>query len=82
VKKGEFAKKIAEKCPDFDPEPVLNLFLRPPVTTDYTLVWGHPDAEKIKKMLCDGYDFAEERVESALERYTVKSGQKTLESFF
>jgi flap endonuclease-1 len=82
VQKGEFARKIAEKCPDFNPEPVQDLFLRPPVTTEYTLAWGHPDAEGIKKMLCDGYDFAEERVESALERYTVKSGQKTLESFF
>ena len=82
VQKGEFAAKIAEKCPGFDPVPVMDLFLRPPVTTEYTLSWAHPDAEGIKRMLCDEYDFARERVDAALERYTVKSGQKTLESWF
>jgi flap endonuclease-1 len=45
-------------------------------------VWGHPDAEGIKRLLCEGYDFAEERVDAALERYTVKAGQKTLENWF
>jgi flap endonuclease-1 len=82
VQKGEFEAKLAEKCPGFDPAPVMELFLRPPVTTGYTLSWGHPDAEGIKRMLCDGYDFAGERVDAALERYTVKSGQKTLERWF
>lgn len=82
VQKGEFEVKLAEKCPGFDPAPVMDLFLRPPVTTGYTLAWGHPDTEGIKKMLCGGYDFAEERIDAALERYTVKAGQKTLESWF
>lgn len=82
VQKGEFAEKLSEKCPGFDPAPVMDFFLRPPVTTGYTLVWGHPDVEGIKRMLCDGYDFAEERVDAALERYTVKAGQKTLENWF
>ena len=82
VLKGEFAAKLAEKCPGFDPAPVMEFFLHPPVTSDYSLVWGHPDTAGIKKMLCDGYDFAEERVDAALEGYTVKAGQKTLESWF
>ena len=82
VQKGEFGAKLAEKCPGFDPAPVMEFFLNPPVTSDYSLVWGHPDTEGIKKMLCDGYDFAEERVDKALEGYTVKAGQKTLESWF
>jgi len=82
VRNGEFAKKLAEKCPGFDPAPVADFFLRPPVTTEYSLAWGHPGVEGIKKMLCDGYDFAPERVDAALERYTTKAGQKTLESFF
>ena len=82
VQKGEFAAKLAEKCPGFDPAPVMDFFLRPPVTTEYSLVWGHPDAEGIKRLLCEGYDFAEERIDAALERYTVKAGQKTLESWF
>jgi hypothetical protein len=33
-------------------------------------------------MLCDGYDFSQERVKKALEGYHVKAGQKTLESWF
>ncbi|MEN6396060.1 MAG: flap endonuclease-1 [Methanoregula sp.] len=82
VQKGEFAAKLSEKCPGYDPAPVIDLFLHPPVTSDYTLVWGHPDAEGIRRLLCDKYDFAAERVDAALERYTVKAGQKTLESWF
>jgi flap endonuclease-1 len=82
VQKGEFAAKLAEKCPGFDPAPVMDFFLHPPVTSNYNLVWGHPDAEGIKRLLCEGYDFAEERVDAALERYTVKAGQKTLENWF
>jgi flap endonuclease-1 len=82
VQKGEFGAKLMEKCPGFDPAPVMEFFLNPPVTSDYSLAWGHPDTAGIKKMLCDGYDFAEERVDKALEGYTVKAGQKTLESWF
>jgi flap endonuclease-1 len=52
------------------------------VTDDYTLSWGHPDTAGIKKMLCDGYEFSEERVNKALENFSVKAGQKTLESWF
>ncbi|MHB8164009.1 MAG: flap endonuclease-1 [Methanoregula sp.] len=82
VQKGEFAAKLKEKQPDFDPAPVMDLFLHPPVTDDYNLVWGHPDTAGIKKMLCDGYEFSEERVNKALENFSVKAGQKTLESWF
>lgn len=82
VQKGEFASKLHDKIPDFDPAPVMEMFLHPPVTDNYTVVAGHPDAEGIKKMLCDGYDFAEERVNRALEGFTAKAGQKTLESWF
>jgi flap endonuclease-1 len=82
VLKGEFESKLKEKVPDFDPAPVIDLFLHPPVTNDYALAAGHPDAEGIRKMLCDGYDFTEERVNKAMEGFSVKAGQKTLESWF
>jgi len=82
VQKGEFAQKLREKQPDFDPAPVMDLFLHPTVTDDYTLVWGHPDVAGIKKMLCGEYEFSEERVSRALENFTVKAGQKTLEGWF
>jgi flap endonuclease-1 len=82
VKNGEFTAKLAEKLPGFDPAPVMDLFLSPPVTNDYSLAAGHPDPEGIRKMLCDGYDFSVERVDRAMEGFTVKAGQKTLESWF
>jgi flap endonuclease-1 len=82
VLKGEFASKLKEKVPDFDPAPVIDMFLHPPVTTEYSLAAGHPDAEGIRKMLCDGYDFSEERVNKAMEGFSVKAGQKTLENWF
>ena len=82
VLKGEFASKLKEKLPDFDPAPVIDMFLHPPVTNDYVLAAGHPDAEGIRKMLCDSYDFSEERVNKAMEGFSVKAGQKTLESWF
>jgi len=82
VQRGEFMAKIQEKLPDFDPSPVMDLFLHPDVTAEYTLAWGNPDIAGIKNMLCGDYDFSEERVEKALENFCVKAGQKTLESWF
>jgi flap endonuclease-1 len=82
VLKGEFETKIREKIPDFDPAPVLEMFLHPPVTDDYSVAAGHPDPEGIKKFLCDGYEFSEDRIGRALEGFSVKAGQKTLESWF
>ena len=82
VQKGEFITKLREKQPDFDPAPVMEMFLHPPVTSEYSLAAGHTDAEGIRRMLCDGYDFSRERVDKAMEGFTVKAGQKTLESWF
>jgi len=82
VQKGEFESKLKEKVPDFDPAPVIDMFLHPPLTDDYALAAGHPDPEGIRKMLCDGYDFSEDRVNKAMEGFSVKAGQKTLESWF
>jgi flap endonuclease-1 len=82
VQKGEFARKLKEKQPDFDPAPVMEMFLHPPVTDEYILAAGHPDPEGIRKLLCDGYDFSVERVDKAMEGFTVKAGQKTLERWF
>ncbi|MGB9176325.1 MAG: flap endonuclease-1 [Methanoregula sp.] len=82
VQKGEFLTKLKEKQPDFDPAPVMEMFLHPPVTDEYSLAAGHPDAEGIRKMLCDGYDFSRERVDKAMEGFTVRAGQKTLGNWF
>lgn len=82
VRNGDFFRKIQEKAPGFDPEPVMDIFLHPPVTTTYTLAWERPDCDGIKKMLCDGYDFSPERVDKALGGFSAKAGQKTLQEWF
>jgi flap endonuclease-1 len=82
VQKGEFVTKIREKLPEFDPAPITELFLHPPVTDSYELAWGRPDVEGIVQLLCGTYDFSEDRVRKALEGFTVKAGQRTLEGWF
>ena len=52
----------------------MAMFLHPAVTDDYSVTAGHPDAEGLKKMLCDGYNFSPERVDRALEGFAVKAG--------
>ncbi|MEN6609490.1 MAG: flap endonuclease-1 [Methanoregulaceae archaeon] len=79
---GEFDKVITEKQPEFDPVPVKEIFLRPAVTTGYTLGWGQPDREGIVAMLCGEYDFSEERVTTSLDGLKETSGQKTLDKWF
>ncbi|MDD1663168.1 MAG: flap structure-specific endonuclease, partial [Methanomicrobiales archaeon] len=40
------------------------------------------NADGIITMLCDGYDFSRDRVNSALEKVRVTAGQKTLDRWF
>jgi flap endonuclease-1 len=82
VQAGDYETIIAERLPELDPEPVMDYFLNPPVTDQYTLAWRPPDREGILRMLCEEYDFSPERVKNALEGLQVKSGQKTLDSWF
>ncbi|MDK2890358.1 MAG: flap endonuclease [Methanoculleus sp.] len=82
VRNGDFESVIAEKSPEFDPGPIRDFFLDPPVTDDYALEWGAPDVEGVAEMLCGRYDFSEERVRSALSRVSVKAAQKTLDAWF
>lgn len=82
VRNGEFESVIAEKSPEFDPAPIRDFFLDPPVTDDYALEWRAPDVDGVVKMLCGRYDFSEERVRSALSRVSVKAAQKTLDAWF
>lgn len=82
VQNGEFVRTIQEKLPDTDWEVVMEFFQDPPVSEEYSLEWKSPDREGILRMLCDGFDFSEERIQKALEGIGVKSGQKTLDSWF
>ena len=82
VTEGKFGETLKEKLPDFDPAPVMEFFEKPPVTDDYSLSWKPVNAEGVRTMLCDGFDFSRERVDSALEKVKVTAGQKTLDRWF
>jgi len=69
----------------FSWEEVYDLIKKMPVTDDYSLEWGNVDAENIKKLLVDGHDFSEERVNSTLGKLGKQSAlrkQKGLGDFF
>ena len=82
VNEGKFEETLAGRLPGFDPDPVMEFFVNPPVTEDYSLSWSPVNAEGVRAMLCDGYDFSRERVDSALEKVKVTAGQKTLDRWF
>jgi flap endonuclease-1 len=82
VQKGDFAAKLKEKLPDFDPAPVRDIFINPAVTDSYELAWERPDVEGTVGFLCGAYDFSEDRVIKALEGFSVKAGQRSLDAWF
>jgi flap endonuclease-1 len=47
---------------------VRNIFLKPVVTSDYSVAQGEPDMDGIIRFLCDDREFARDRVTAALER--------------
>jgi flap endonuclease-1 len=83
-------KSVVTKTPDIElPENVNKIrefFMKPKVTSDYTLTWREPDADEVVKFLCGERDFTEDRVRKALEK--MKSGmarpatKTTLERYF
>lgn len=82
VRDGRFEEILAERAPGFDPGPIRDFFLAPPVTTDYELDFRPPDAEGLREMLSTEYSFSAERVTTALERIGVSAGQRTLDQWF
>jgi len=67
-----------------DVNKVREIFLKPNVTTDYSLKWSTPDVEKVVEFLCREHDFSEDRVRKAVSRMTAKpqAAKSTLESYF
>jgi flap endonuclease-1 len=82
VRSGGFEETVAERMPGFDPGPILAFFLDPPVAGDYDLDWRAPDADGLRAMLSDEYNFSVDRVNGALERIGVTAGQRTLDQWF
>jgi len=83
-------EKIAQSNKEVVPPPELDrireIFLKPAVTSKYTLEWRESDVESLVRFLTGERDFNEERVRTAVERAKTamakESGKKTLESFF
>ena len=47
---------------------VRKLFLDPSVTDEYDLEWRSPDAESVRKVLCDAHGFSVDRVDATLTK--------------
>lgn len=83
-------ENVAEADPNFHPPPELErireIFLKPDVTSNYSLLWKEPDIGGLVEFLCGDRDFNEERVRNAVTRakarFTQDNEKKTLESFF
>ncbi|MBS3082485.1 flap endonuclease-1 [Candidatus Pacearchaeota archaeon] len=79
------AEKAAKAPIEFDPQEVLETFLKIPTTKEYKVNFSQADEGKVKKILCGEHDFSEERVESALEKLRharEKASQAGLEKWF
>lgn len=67
-------------------ERIRQIFLKPEVTSNYSLRWTQPQTEALVRFLCGDRDFSEERVRSAVERarnvIPDDSSEQTLETFF
>jgi len=49
---------------------IRKIFLEPEITDNYKLEWPGSDKDKVMKLLCDQYQFAQERVEPILEKFS------------
>jgi flap endonuclease-1 len=82
IKNGEFNDTLKLKMPDFDPEPVREIFLHPPVSDVPVLEWKKPDHDRVISFLCGEYGFSEDRVTPILEKLTGRGKQRTLDNWF
>lgn len=83
-------EEIARTTPNFKLPPNLErirqIFVKPDVTSRYTIRWKEPRTEELVRFLCGDRDFSEERVRTAVQRVTAatrgEESKQTLESFF
>ncbi len=66
--------------PEFDFKEVEELFMHPNVLEKYEIKFSSPQKEKIKNFLCTEFDFAENRVENALNKLSEKLEEKGAQS--
>lgn len=64
---------------------IRDIFLKPDVTTEYSLTFGSVDEARVKGVLCGDHDFSEDRVKSTFARFAkLKDSmkQRSLDAFF
>lgn len=79
--------RVQELCKDapFSLENVREVFLRHPVTDDYTIEYNRVDENAIKDFLCDKHGFSESRVKrtvNQMEDAYRRMSQQSLEKWF
>ncbi|HJJ36502.1 MAG TPA: flap endonuclease-1 [Methanocorpusculum sp.] len=82
VKEGNFEDKIVDAENAAEPKYLINYFLHPDVTEDYTISKGSIDRDKVYELLCERHGFTRDRVEAGLDKIDAKKGQATLDSWF
>jgi flap endonuclease-1 len=61
-----------------------DIFLKPPIVTDYALSWSPLDSSTVIHLLCDEHQFSRDRVEQVLENFSIltqSAKQKNLFDF-
>ncbi len=79
VRDGETRERLEDGDPDADLDEIMELYLDPDVTDDYTLEWREPDRDAVVDLLCGEHDFGESRVEKAVERIEEATTQSSLD---
>ena len=75
VQEGKTASDVYKEKgvePDVPLDEVRSLFLKPPVTEDYSLEWKKPDVERLYHILVDEHEFSRDRVEKAITTLSEK----------
>lgn len=61
-------------------EEVREIFLDPVVTDDYSLRWQKVEPEGVRRIMCDRHSFSVDRIDSVLERLSLKDKVRTQQS--
>ncbi|MDQ1371464.1 MAG: Flap endonuclease 1 [Candidatus Thermoplasmatota archaeon] len=54
---------------------VRRIFLEPGTVSDYTLVWGRADGDRVRRIMCDEHGFSVDRVDAVLARLDRDKGE-------
>lgn len=73
----DFDELFKEVKTEFNWKQIYAVFKSMPIMKNYQLKWKEIDEEKVKKILVDKHDFAEERVNSMIQRVTQRDKKQS-----